>query len=88
MLCNMSSNGDLEKIKQIFEYVNRENISLEEMAVKNNEVNQGKKPTLVDINSGYRGSTPSMEAAANGHHHVCDYLVTVQNANIEAKDDD
>ena len=84
----MSFKGDLEKIKQVFEYVNQEKISLEEMGVTNNEVNQGKKLTLVDINSGYRGSTPLMEAAANGHHNVCDYLITVQNANIEARDDD
>ena len=84
----MSSKGYLEKIKQIFEYISQENISVEEMGVKNNEDNQEKNPTLVDTNSGYRGSTPLMEAAGNGHHHVCDYLITVQNANIEAKDDD
>ena len=84
----MSFKGDIEKIKQVFEYVKQESISVEEMGVKNNEVNEGMKPTLVDTNSGYRGSTPLMEAAANGHHLVCDYLITVQNANIEAKDDD
>ena len=84
----MSFKVDIEKVKQIFEYVKQENISVQEMGVENNEVNQGNKPTLVDTNSGYRGSTPLIEAAANGHHHVCDYLITVQNANIEAKDDD
>ena len=41
----MSFKGDIEKIKQVFEYVKQERISVEEMRVKNNEVNQGKKPT-------------------------------------------
>ena len=84
----MSSNGDLEKIKQIFAYVNHENISMEEMGVKNNEVNQGKKPTLVDTNSGYEGRTPLTSAAIWGHHQICKYLITKQKANLEARDDD
>ena len=85
----MSKKGDLEKIKQIFAYVNQENISVEEMVVKNNEVNQGKKPTLVDTNSGDYGSTPLILAASkqSGHHHVCQYLIKEQKANLEAKDD-
>jgi len=103
-LCKMSEKGDLEKIKQIFAYVNQENISVEEMGVEINEVNQGKKPTLVDTNSGtYEcppmipamcgiwklcdGRTPLILAALYGHHHVCQYLIKEQKANLEAKDD-
>lgn len=88
MLSDMSEKGDLEKIKQIFAYVNQENISVDEMGVQNNEVNQGKKPTLVDTNSGYEGSTPLIIAANCGHHEVCDYLLTKRKANLEARDDD
>ena len=69
-LDKMSGEGDLEKVKQIFEYVNRENIRVEEMGVKNNEVNQGKKPTLVD-HSCYNGSNPLILAALYGHHQIC-----------------
>ena len=86
-LYEMSEKGDLEKIKQIFTYVNQENISVEEMSVKNNEVNQGKKPTLVDTNSGSFGRTPFISAASRGHHQICKYLITEQKANLEARDD-
>ena len=87
----MSEQGDLEKVKQLFAYVNQENISVEEMGVKNNEVNPGKKPRLVDTNCGFTpnsGSTPLISAAFYGHHQVCAYLITEQNANLEARDDD
>ena len=87
-LSQMSREGDLEKIKQIFAYVNQENISEEEMGVQNNEVNEGMKPTLVDNNSGYKGVAPLALAAARGHHQVCEYLITEQKANLEARDDD
>ena len=87
ILCKMSQKGDLDKIKQIFSYVNQENISTEEMGVKTNEVNQPKKPTLVDTNTGYRGRSPLIEAAISGHHQVCKYLITEQNANLEVRDD-
>ena len=87
-LCSMSSQGELEKIKQIFRYVNQENISVEEMGVQNNEVNQGKKPKLVDTNCGFYGCTPLMSAASNGHDEVCQYLITHENANVKAKDED
>ena len=83
----MSSNGDLEKIKQIFAYVNQENISVEEMGVKNNEINQGENPRLVDTNSGFYGRTPLISAAKYGHHHVCQYLIKEQKANLEAMND-
>ena len=72
----MSRKGDLEKIKQIFALVNQENISEDEMGVKNNEVDQGKKPTLVGNNSGCNGRTPLMIAAECGHHEICRYLIT------------
>ena len=81
----MARKGDLEKVKQIFAYVNQENISVEEMGVENNEVNQGKKPTLVDTNSGSYGKTPLILAAIGGHHQVCEYLISKQKANLEAR---
>jgi len=87
MLCKMARRGELDKIKQIFLYVNQENISVEEMGVKNNRFNQGKKPTLVDINAGYRGRSPLIEAAIFGHHQVCKYLIAELKANLEARDD-
>ena len=88
-LCRLSETGDLEKVKQIFSYVNQENISVEEMGVKNNEVNQGKKPRLVDCKCythGF-GGTPLIYAAWFGHHHICKYLISEQQANLEARDD-
>ena len=66
----LSRKGDLQKIKQIFAFVNEEHISVEEMGVKNNEVNQGNKPRLVDTNSGFNGSTPLITAVWFGHHQV------------------
>jgi len=87
ILCQMSSKGDLEKIKQIFAYVNQEKISVEEMGVKNNEVHYGKKPTLVDTNSGSNGGSPLMEAAEKGHSKVCNYLISEKKANLEARND-
>ena len=84
----MSLKGDLVKIKQIFSYVKEEKISVEEMGVNKNQVNLGKKLTLVDTNSGHLGSTPLMEAARFGHHEVCEYLITQENANLEAIDND
>ena len=98
LLCEFSYKGNLERIKQIFEFVSQENISVEEMGVKNNGVNQGMKPTLVDTNSGGRydeckywtnnRSTPLMLAASSGHHQVCEYLLTKEKANLEARDVD
>ena len=87
-LCSMSHRGDLEKIKQIFAYVNQENISVEEMEVQNNEVYRGKKPTLVDTHNGtYNGrKTPLILAAARGYYQICEYLITEQKANLEARD--
>ena len=82
----LSEKGDLEKIKLIFAFGNEENISVEEMGVKNNEVNQGKKPKLVDININSRGKTALRVAAKYGHHHICEYLITKEMASIEARD--
>ena len=84
----MPWNVDLEKIKQMFAYVNQENISVEEMGVETNEVNQGKKPTLVVTNIGLNGRTPLIEAPICGHHQICEYLITEQKAILEARDDD
>ena len=82
----MIVNGDLIKIKQIFAYVNQENISVEELGVPNNEFNQGQKQTLADYSCVRRGITPLILAAWNGHHQVCDYLITEQKANLETRD--
>ena len=84
----MSQKGDLEIVKQIFAYVNKENITVEEMGVKNNEVNRKNMPTLVDNNIFYWKRTPLVLAAMNGHHQVCEYLITKQKADLEARDDD
>ena len=88
-LCRVSGTGDLENLKQIFSYFNRVNISVEEMGVKNNEVNKGKKPRLVDCKCYTHcfGKTPLISAASLGHHQICEYLITEQNANLEARDD-
>merc|ERR1712062_86334 len=37
------------------------------------------------MGSGYNGRTPLMLAAECGHHQICKYLVTEQNANLEVK---
>ena len=72
MLRKASQEGDLEKVKQIFAYVNQENI------------NQERTPTLVDTNSGEWAHTPLTSAAYYGHHQVCEYLIIQQKANLEA----
>ena len=82
----MSIEGDLEKMKRIFACFNKENISMEEMGVTNNEVNQGKRPTLVDINIDTKGKTALIVAAKYGRHHMCDYLITKERASLEARD--
>ena len=74
MLCNMSSNGDLEKIKQIFAYVNHQNIDIEKLRAKITESHQGFP-------------SPFMEAARKGHAQVCEYFISQENANIEARND-
>ena len=72
MLRKASQEGDLEKVKQIFAYVNQENI------------NQERTPRLVDTNSGEWAHTPLTSAAYYGHHQVCEYLIIQQKANLEA----
>ena len=72
----------------MFAYVNQENISVEEMGVETNEVNQGKKPTLEITNIGWNGRTPLIEAAACSHRQSCEYLITEQRAIFETRDDD
>ena len=84
----MSEKGDLENVKQIFKCVKKENIKVDEMGVKKNKVNQGKILTLVDNNNGFKGRSPLIEAAKKGHTHICEYLISQQNANIEVKDND
>ena len=91
----MLKKGDLKKIKQIFGYVNQEHISIEDMGVRNNVVNHGREPTFVDIkfNEGTVPritvpGTPLIIAAYFGHHLVCEYLITQQNANLEMRTDD
>ena len=44
----MSYKGDLEKVKQVFQCVIHENISVEEMGVQNNNLDKEKKPKFVD----------------------------------------
>ena len=96
----MSAKGDLEKVKQIFSYVNKENTSVDELGVKNNEANKNfyfinlfsklikekEKQRLVDIKSDFKGRTPLITAAACGHHQICQYLISEQKANLEARD--
>ena len=86
-LIEMLKKGDLDKIKQIFAYVNQENINVEEMGVQNNEVNQGKKLSLVETNTGPLGRTTLILAASRGHHQICKYLITKLNADLEARDE-
>lgn len=88
LLHRMSAKGELEQIKQIFNCVIQENITVEEMGVKNNPIYDGEKPKFVDDNSGgYNGRSPLIEAALGGYDKVCRYLLKEQNANIEARDD-
>ena len=84
----MSQKGNLETVKQIFAYVDQEPITMEEMGAKNNDVNRRNMPTLVDTNTFYWERTPLILAAMNGHHQVCEYLITEQKADLEARDDD
>ena len=83
----MTVEGDLEKMKRIFACVNRGNIDMEEMGVTNNDINQGKNQTLVDINIASKGKTALIVASKLGHHHICEYLITKERANLEARDD-
>ena len=81
----MSKKGDLLKIKQIFALVNQENISADEMGVRNNKFNQEKAARLVDNNNGPYGTCPLIEAAMMGHAHVCYYLITAQKADVDVR---
>ena len=83
----MSREGDLEKIKGIFNYVNHENIAVEENGVQNIQITQRPKKKLVDLYSMEHRRPPLMEAIIGGHTDVCKYLIIGQNANLEARDD-
>ena len=83
LLCQLSFKGDLERIKQIFAHVNREQIAQEEMGVKNNH---RKESRLVDSDGYLYRRSPLIIASERGHVGVCKYLICDQNANLEAKD--
>ena len=74
LLWQYSSKGDLERIKQIFAYVNHQNIDMEKLRAKITESHQGFP-------------SPFMEAARKGHAQVCEYFISQQNANIDARND-
>ena len=74
MLWQYSSKGDLERIKQIFAYVNHQNIDMGKLRAKITESHQGFP-------------SPFMEAARKGHAQVCKYFISQQNANIDARND-
>ena len=70
-----SSNGDLERVKQICAFVHQENISLEEMGVETNDINDENELTIIDYNCGTIGESTLMDAASKERHLVCDHLV-------------
>ena len=82
----MSREGDLEKIKRFFNYVNHENVTVEENGVQNIQITQGPKKKL-DLSSMEHRRPPLIEAIIGGHTDVCKYLIIGQNANLEARDD-
>ena len=92
LLCRASETGDLEKVKQIFNFVDQKKTSGNEMGVEMNilshwlEPVQPQNPRLVDTSSGADGKTPLILAAENGHIDVCDYLITHQMADLNAND--
>ena len=51
----MSYKGDLEKVKQVFQCVIHENISVKEMGVQNNSFDKEKKPKFVDGTYDFNG---------------------------------
>ena len=71
LLCEMSEEGELNVVIQIFAYLKHENMEMD-MEVKNcdNEVIR----------------TPLFRAATKGRHQICEYLITKERANIEARD--
>ena len=80
-------------------FVDKENLNVIEMGVKNYNLAEGQTPKLVDSIGGRleylsamkkpsNAMTPLMLAASHGHVHVCDYLITRQNAKLCARDDD
>ena len=75
-----------ENLKEMFEYIGKQDLSMEEMGVKHNDDRKGKNPKLVDTIDIWNGRSPLMEAASNGHTRVCKYLITKQNANVDARD--
>ena len=92
----MSRKGNLEKIKQIFAFVHHENITEEEMGIEinrqealdNSNLTFRKKPRFVDTISGNYYWSPLMEATVGGHDQVCNYLIKVQQADLEVRDDE
>ena len=85
LLCRMSEKGNLKTIKQIYSYINEENISKDEFGcriaplVETSLAWSPLKPSSV--------RSPLILAAINGHVDVCRYLITHQNANIETRYD-
>ena len=51
----MSYKGDLEKVKQVFQCVIHENISVKEMGIQNNSFDKEKKPRFVDGTYDFNG---------------------------------
>ena len=64
----MSYKGDLEKVKQVFQCVIHENISVKEMGVQNNSLDKEKKPKFVDGTYDFNGR----------HSRLIDTNITLQ----------
>ena len=73
-----SSKGDLESIKQIFAYINQQNINVENVRAKINE------PHHSSMFSQGKQLSPLMEAARKGHAQVCEYFICQHNAKIDS----
>ena len=56
----MSYKGDLEKVKQVFQCVIHENISVKEMGVQNNSLDNETKPKFVDGTYDFNGRHSSL----------------------------
>ena len=81
LLKQFSSKGDLESIKQIFAYVNQQNINVGNVRDMISE-SQGKSFTSI---SAQEHLSPLIEAAKKGHAQVCEYFISQQSADIDAK---
>lgn len=89
LLWQMSSNGDMERIKQKFAYAKQRNIEVKKFKVIVNEVHYERNFTIMEKRIKKKLSplleASLIQAARKGHAQVCEYFISQQNVDIDAR---